>query len=295
MPYVRGMDWLFRIGGALIVLMVLRDIFHTLWHPQGFGSLARGAMRLVWRGRHLVGLRGRELIGPLGMLAAVGLWTALTVVGWALIYLPSISEGFYYEAAVEPEQSSGFVTAVYLSLVIAATLGFGDITPASSALRLLAPVESLIGFVLLTAAISWILQLYPALGRRRATAVHLHALAAEDIAALIRDGDPAISSNVLHAVSRDLGSLAVDLSQYAESYYFVENDAAMSLAQNLPYALTLVAAGGAAASPEVRGAAKVLASSLEQVTARLADSHLGTEGSVEEVLRAFAEDHRRPD
>ncbi|WP_165821270.1 ion channel [Nocardioides gansuensis] len=289
------MDWLLRAGGALIVLVVLRDIFHTLWHPQGFGSLARGAVRIVWRGRHLVGLRRRELIGPLGMLLAVALWTALTVVGWALIYLPSISDGFYYEASLRPEQSSGFVTALYLSLVTAATLGFGDITPASSALRLLTPVESLIGFVLLTAAISWILQIYPALGRRRATAVHLHALADDDTAALVRDGDPAIASGILHAVSRDLAVVAVDMTQYAESYYFVENDEPMSLAANLPYALALVEAGLGAASSEVRSAARVLRSCVEQVTDRIAITHLGTEGSVEEVLRAFAQDHRRPD
>ncbi|MFC5730589.1 MULTISPECIES: potassium channel family protein [Nocardioides] len=288
------MEWLLRAVGALVVVIVLRDIFHTLWHPQGMGSLARGAIRVVWRGRRLIGRRRRELIGPLGMLLAVGLWTALTISGWALIYLPSMSEGFNFEESLRPDQSSEAVKAVYFSMVTASTLGFGDITPASSELRLLAPVQAFIGFVLLTAAISWILQIYPALGRRRTAAVHLHALAADDTADLVRNGDTGIASSILHAVSRDLAGVAVDMAQYAESYYFVEDDEATSLASNLPYALTLVEAGTGSASREVRSAARVLRSCLQQVTDRVALSHLGVDGSVEEILHAFAEDHRGP-
>lgn len=39
------MTWLLTVAGALLVLLALRDIFHTLWHPSGFGTLARLVFR----------------------------------------------------------------------------------------------------------------------------------------------------------------------------------------------------------------------------------------------------------
>nr|WP_281360133.1 potassium channel family protein [Isoptericola halotolerans] len=59
------------------------------------------------------------------------------------------------------------VDALYLSLVSLTTVGYGDITPLTPWLRIAAPVEGLLGFALLTAAVSWVLQVYPALTRRR--------------------------------------------------------------------------------------------------------------------------------
>ena len=35
------MDWLATAAGAALVLLVLRDIFHTVGHPEGRGSLSR--------------------------------------------------------------------------------------------------------------------------------------------------------------------------------------------------------------------------------------------------------------
>lgn len=42
------MTCLVSMLGALIVLAVLHDIFHTLLHPQGYGPLSRGVMRSAW-------------------------------------------------------------------------------------------------------------------------------------------------------------------------------------------------------------------------------------------------------
>jgi hypothetical protein len=286
-------DWLLRGVGGLIVLVAVRDIFHTLWHPQGFGMLAHRTIRLTWRAGRRLPRRGHELIGPVGMLLVFVVWTVLIVVGWAMIYLPSMPGGFHYQSPTQPGDSPDLLTAIYLSLVTAATLGFGDITPTTGALRLLTPLESLVGFVLLTAAISWVLQVYPALGRRRTTALQLHALAQQDAAALVRDGDPVVASHVLYDLSRDLSGVAVDMTQYAESYYFLERDSSMSLPANLPYVLTLVEAGRASLAPEVQLAARVLRSSLQQVTDQVS-VNIGTEGSVQEVVTAFEQDHGDP-
>lgn len=58
-----------------------------------------------------------------------------------------------------------------------ATLGYGDIAPATGWLRALAPLEAVVGFALVTAGISWTLALYPALSRQRALARETSLLA----------------------------------------------------------------------------------------------------------------------
>ncbi len=50
------------------------------------------------------------------------------------------------------------------------TLGSTDLMPKADWLRILMTVEALIGFALVTASVSWIVLLYPALGRMRTLA-----------------------------------------------------------------------------------------------------------------------------
>ena len=63
-----------------------------------------------------------------------------------------------------------------ISLVTISTLGFGDVHPATDWLRIVNPLEALFGFALLTVVVAWMLQVYPALSRRRVIALHLSAL-----------------------------------------------------------------------------------------------------------------------
>lgn len=131
------MGWLVSTAGAVIVAVVLRDIFHTLWRPQGFGSLTHGVVGAVWRSsKAITRQRGSELAGPLGILATVAVWTLLNIVGWALIYLPWMPADFYFGTSLEPGLASEVVSSLYFSTVTLATLGFGDVTPVAPALRL---------------------------------------------------------------------------------------------------------------------------------------------------------------
>ncbi len=279
--------------GLLVVLVALWDIFHTLWHPGGFGRIARWVFQLVWRvTKHVSPSRTRQLAGPIGILGTVMLWTGLMVIGWTLVYLPHMPQGFYFGSALRPEQSSDALAALYLSLVTVATLGFGDVTPAGPGLRLLTPFEALLGFVLLTAAISWILQVYPALGRRRSVAKRLSILQSSHAADVMAGGEPCIASRMLETVTDGLVQVETDLLQYAESYYFVEEEEEMSLAEALPYALTMVEAGRASPSREVRLAADMLAASVESLAGRLDRSYLRTGSSAPEVFDFYRADHR---
>ena len=279
-------------AGLLVVLVALWDIFHTLWHPGGFGRIARWVCQFVWWAtKHVLPSHTRQLAGPIGILGTVALWTGLVVIGWTLVYLPHMSDGFYFGSALRPEQSSDALTALYLSLVTVATLGFGDVTPADPVLRLLAPFEALLGFVLLTAAISWILQVYPALGRRRSLAKRLSLLQSSHATAVVAGGEPCVASRMLDAVTDGTIQAETDLLQYAESYYFIEEEEELSLAATLPHALELAEAGRTSSSREVQLAADMLTAAVESLALLLDRAYLKTGSATPEVLASYGADH----
>lgn len=100
----------------------------------------------------------------------IAVWGLLLVVGWALIYWPHLPSGFLLGTGLAASEQGSFVDALYVSLVTLGTLGYGDIAPRAEWLRLAAPLQAFIGFAFLTAAISWVLSVYPVLTRRRSLA-----------------------------------------------------------------------------------------------------------------------------
>ena len=290
------MTWAMTAAGLVAIVYALRDIFHTLWHPAGFGSLSRIVFRSMWRVTKVSrrGSRSTELAGPLGLLATLGVWASLSVLGFALVYLPRMPDGFYFGSSLEPQTSSDLVASAYLSMVALATLGFGDIQPATPLLRIVVPLEALVGFVLLTAGISWVLQLYPALTRRRALARRLSTMDRCEAARVVETGRASIAVHYLEGVRSELATIEMDLVQYAESYYFREVQPDVSLAATLSYVLELVAAGEKSSASEVRNAAMMLGSALEQLLILLRREYLGDVSGDRETLAAFARDHQQP-
>ncbi|WP_253250612.1 potassium channel family protein [Arthrobacter globiformis] len=102
------------------------------------------------------------------MASVIGAWATMAVLGWALLYLPHLPEHFIYGDGV-PRQAD-FLEAVYISMVTLSTVGFGEVVAGHPLLRLVSAAQAVTGFGLLTATVSWILQMYPALNRRRALA-----------------------------------------------------------------------------------------------------------------------------
>jgi hypothetical protein len=146
---------------VLLIAVALRDVFDTLFHETGRAVLSSVIMRGVWRVfRRLGGRRRLALAGPISLIAVVMSWAALLIVGWATLLMPHMPDAFAFTAGAP---SGRVVESLYLSLVTLTTVGFGDIAPAEGWLRLIAPLEALIGFGLLTASVSWLLSIYPLL------------------------------------------------------------------------------------------------------------------------------------
>ncbi len=268
--------------GGLLILVVVRDIFHTLLHPAGRGRLSRIVMRGTWCVARRSGPRTMVLAGPLTLLLVIAVWTLLTVVGWALVYLPHLPAGFSYATGLDPAQRSSIVDAMYVSLVVVATLGLGDVVPTTGWLRLAVPLEAMLGFALLTASVTWILQLYPALGRRRALAVRLRLLGGQDAAAL--------PPSVLHALAAELSAVRVDLLQYTESYYFHDGPQT-SLARVLPATLTLARTAAGDGEPQRRVAGEVMRRAVDELADHLDSQYLGVQGTADDVLAAYGREH----
>ncbi|WP_137991137.1 potassium channel family protein [Streptomyces vilmorinianum] len=287
------MTWLSMLVGAVLVLFILRDVFHTLWHPTRHGGLSRLVMMSMWRLSMRLGVRRRPagLVGPLGMVTVVAVWALTVAVGWALIYWPHMPERFSYATGLVPSEHAGPVDALYISLVTLATLGLGDIAPASGWLRVFAPMEALVGFVLLSATVSWILGIYPALARRRALALRLSHVrrSRAGAEALDSDGGAALLDGLASAVS----VATVDFMQYAESYYFYDGDENTSLAEQLGYTAGLAGQAARARHPDVRLSASVLRTALDDLAVVLDERFLRTEGGPDQVFAAYASDHGR--
>ncbi|MFI0926993.1 potassium channel family protein [Streptomyces sp. NPDC021012] len=287
------MTWLPVLAGTALVLFILRDVFHTIWHPTRHGGLSRLVMRGVWRFSAHRGARWRlvGLAGPVGMMTVVAVWSFGVAVGWALLYWPYMPGDFSYATGLDPAEHASPVDALYVSLVTLATLGLGDIAPASGWLRMLAPIEALVGFALLSATVAWILGIYPALARRRALALRLSHLRRSRVTAAALDsaGGAALLDGLASAVS----TVTVDFLQYAESYYFYDGSETISLAGQLDHAVGLADRAELAAHPDVRLSAAVLRTALDDLSAVLDGRFLRTGGPAGEVFAAYAADHGR--
>ncbi|GGS54853.1 potassium channel family protein [Streptomyces cinerochromogenes] len=284
------MEWLVTVVGALVVMVILRDVFHTLWHPTRHGGLSRIVMTLLWRlsTRARRSNRAAGLAGPVGMVTVVATWACAVAVGWALVYWPHMPEAFSFTGALKPSEHAGPVDALYLSLVTVATLGLGDIAPAADWLRIVAPLEALIGFALLTATVSWILGIYPALARRRALALRISQLRRADPTA--GHPEPDVESVVLGQLAADIARTCVDFLQYPESYYFYDGPGDTSFARTLGYAGHLAERARRTRS----SGAAVLATALDDLAVVLDERFLHTGGTRQQILAAYARDHGSP-
>lgn len=228
------------------------------------------------------------LTAPLAMAAVIATWAVLVVVGWALIYWPHLPGGFLYSPGLDPDANAGLADALYLSLVAVTTLGLGDIVPAGGWLRLAVPLQSLVGFGLLTAAVSWVLQVYPALSRRRVLAIEMALLRGAEQSA---GPTSVVSPSLLEHLAAGLVQVRVDLTQYAETYYFKEGDSSASLSASLAYAGELAARTQASGRAELQLPATLLADAVDDLVRVVGEQFLHVDGSRADVMAAFAADH----
>ncbi len=246
-----GVIWT-ALGVALIAI-TLRDIFEMLFHPLGRGRVGR----LVIRGVSSLCARianrreaANAIAGPLSFIAVIAVWAALLILGWAFIFLPHLPDGFRFDPGLDPADHTGFADAVYISMTNLTSLGYGDISPQASLLRILSPVEALFGLGLLTASVSWLISIQAAISRRDSFAHEVRlAIIAEDRLGKLAESDPELLERMLASYTEQLIVARRDLIHFPITYWFRAEDDEHALSNMLPFLRRVVQEAGADGRP----------------------------------------------
>jgi hypothetical protein len=291
-------DIVWTVLGIALIAVALRDIFDVLFHPLGRGLIARRVVRSVstvagWLAERIKGVG--LLAGPLSYIGVVATWAGLLAVGWALVFLPQLPDGFRFDPGLNPADHTGFIDALYVSLVNLTSLGYGDIAPVSDAMRLLGPIETMFGLGLLTASISWLISIYNAISRRDSLAHEVHlAKASEDrLGEKLADADPTLLEAMLASFAEQLIRTRRDLIHFPITHYFRTEDEERALAGLLPFLSDLVAEASGEERPQsLRVRAEVLRMAIDDFAETLRVRLRIPGDTTDATLRHYQSDHR---
>ena len=265
-----GVSLLALVPGAALVLVVAWDIMLTLLHPTARGPLSYAANRATWSAARavsirLLGGRGLSYAGPLAVVMNVYAWVLTLWLGYALIYLPFVDSLAYDPSA--SFEGKGFPEALYLSGAALTTVGFGDVAANDDILRLVTTVEAASGFGVLSAAIAFVLSLYPLISHLRSTSIQLAdagGLGLHGAARIVREGGP----GELSAIIRGLTQNHEHFRRFPVLYYFESGNREESLSAIVRSSSLLLAAMHADAKAE-GGHPSMYAEALGHVIIRL--------------------------
>jgi voltage-gated potassium channel Kch len=208
--------------GTAIVLAILWEVFHDLFHPAGAGVLSAA----IGRGVFGVMRRNKAILpaaGPLALVLVIVTWMLALVLGFALIYNTGFPERFRTSTSTIPPADHRPPDLLYFSFETLVTLGYGDLVPQAPTFRLLATTEALLGFALVTASLSSIVLIYPALQRTRTLALGVaHLAEAEKRSGL---SPAAVDSDVVLAgLAREVTQARIDLIHFPIIYFFATDN-----------------------------------------------------------------------
>jgi hypothetical protein len=185
--------WASTVMGLGLLGLVALDIYGTILHSRGrSGPVTETLTRVVWRLVRGAAFRRSRLrrhrllshVGPLLLPLTVATLVALLISGYSLLYWPHLPAGFNVD---KKAQSGRGIEALYFSGITFTTLGYGDIAPRSTQMRLLALSEALTGFGFISLAVTYLVSLTAALERKRAVALSYYHQARQgaDVAGLL--------------------------------------------------------------------------------------------------------------
>jgi len=271
-------DALLVAAGALVVATVGWDIALTLLHPAARGPLSYRANRWAWRLVRGLSRSRRTLsyAGPLAIAANMLLWVVGLWLGFALVYASGVSLG----------------DAIYKSGEALTTVGFGDVEFDPEWLRYVAVVEAAGGLGAFTAAIAYVLSVYPLVTQIRASAL----FASLSVEAGDTAQGPILTQRLIECHEH--------VKRFPVLYYFESGDEAESMATLFKAAVRM----SVALREEGQESRAV---SLERALSRLFDDlesdYIGGRGGgadvksaddirarANDVIGAFAREHRQP-
>jgi hypothetical protein len=236
----RAVDWLFTLAGVLMLALLAKDAYSTVFVPRGpAGPVSARFYRGAWAAwsfavRQLASEESRRVwlsrLGPLLVPLTLLLWSAQLIVGFALIFYPRAG------TFITPDGVGGFPqwgTAFYYSAYSATTLGVGDIYPRGLTLRIVSTVEAAGGFALFSFAISYLISIYSALSNATSQAVEIWNMVGRQdgndpvdvLIAATRDAETERDLvNLLSGIATRLAMVSQSGGQFPLVRYFHESD-----------------------------------------------------------------------
>ena len=280
--------------GLVLILAAAQDVFRTLFHPAKRGTICDWITQNIWRLFRKFFPRVLSFAGPVAFVAIVFYWTVSIIVGFALIYLPHLPRAFVFVSGLNPATYGSLLGALDVSLGSLITLSTG-VYATSRWIQLLMGIESMFGFALLTASVSWILSIYPVFEHRKSLAHEaslLHFAEWQGIRRLRDAGDSEVQE-ILIGLASQLITSRNELSQFPITYYFHEDETETALAGILPY-LADIAEQNINRAGAAGLAATVLGGAVDDYLKLIAGGFLNREfTNRQDILRAFADDHMR--
>jgi hypothetical protein len=165
-------------------------------------------------------------------------------------------------------------------------------------LRFAMGTEAVMGFILLTASLSWALSIYPILEYRRSAAHRLsllhHAHRSERIG--VSSIPEQETEQLVIALATDITKIRNDLVQFSITYYFHEIDPQSAFPGALPLAIDIAnRANRSESGAPVRVAGIVLQGAIHDLLALLGAWFLDMQNETDDarLMHGFAEDHFR--
>jgi hypothetical protein len=223
---------LFTVLGLSILMLVVYEVYATILHARGrSGPIGEALNRTLWGAARAVAFRLTRArrhrllnsVGPLLLPLFIILLIALLIVGFALIYYPRMPANFSAQAGAV---TSPWVTSLYFSGTTLTTVGYGEIAPHTTGMRLTALFEAASGFALISLAITYLITVYRALERKRAVALSFYHQAEEgaDVAAFIAHhfvgGRFYGLETTLRVAARDIQALLESHVEHPVIHYF---------------------------------------------------------------------------
>jgi hypothetical protein len=163
--------------GIAIVLGVAVDMALTVLHPTIRGAFSHRLTRGLWRMIRALSVAtgSRQMLtfaGPIATVALFVAWLGGLWLGFGLVYLPFVDQ---FSATVHFVHR-GVFAALYASASVLTTLGLGDVLPTQNGMRVAVVCEAAAGVATVSAAISYVLSVYPLATQTRAHALYLSDL-----------------------------------------------------------------------------------------------------------------------
>ncbi|MCO6364608.1 hypothetical protein [Paracoccus sp. 08] len=257
------------LTGAALVLVAFYDFLRTTISLSGTGFLSRAIADGLWRLgskstlvlERTTGLSIRGLLGPVILLAVAGTWVLIHLCGYALILRGGLSL-----VQAETGEPATWVQTVAFAGSTLSTLGASTVQVTGGWWDILSMVAAMNGMILLTLAVSFLLNILQTTTNARTFASRFHAVKAS-----VPDGD---MSKQLEGLGSDLTSVVVMLTASPLPRFFVPSDPTMDFPNAIVELCDLTGNGTLAKTSEIVAAIRLLG------------RHLGTSPDEDEVAAA---------